>query len=1744
VIALKPIGSGLVAPLTARHARDGSGRLFIVELPGRIRVYDGTTILPAPFLDITNRVMSGGGSESGLLGLDFHPDYPSNGIFYVCYSRATDGQLTISRFSVTVDPDVADPGSEVEILTIPKISGLHNGGDIHFGPDGYLYVGTGDDAWLDGPQDLDSLTGKMLRIEVDPSGTYTIPPDNPFVGVAGLDEIWAYGLRNPWRWSFDRSTGDLIIGDVGDSAREEIDLQSAASAGGENYGWPCFEGDLPYDPTRPGCNGPYAFPTLVYDHTQGCSVTGGYRYRGSRLPVQDAYVYGDYCTGEIWVATDDGAGNWSSELAADTTERIIGFGEDEAGELYVLGYFGNIHKLESNLDFGDAPDPSYPTLKANNGASHVIGSLYMGGGVDGDPDGQPHPAAAGDNLNGNDETGVSFLTPNLPGAASNLTIWSSGNGLLDAWIDFDQDGDWSDPDDQIFASVPLVPGLNPLSFAVPSAAIVGSTLARFRISSGGGLSFAGGAPDGEVEDYRVDIAPEVSVGDVTLPEGDAGTTFALFEVTLSAPSTSKLFVGCSAVDDTAVAPSDYLNQVCGVTFLPGETSKVFGVRVVGDRIAETDESFFANLSPSLSYSLADGQGIGTILNDDVPGTIGFSSASYLATESGGVALITVERSGGTAGGVTVDYATSDGTASAGSDYTATAGTLSFDVDVVSQTFAVPITNDTLDDDTETVLLTLSNPTAGAVLGLSNATLTIEDDDVAGLLAFSLASYSVGEAGKNATITVTRSGGAASGVTVAYAASDGSAIAGSDYTAPSGTLTFAANVSKLSFTVPVSNDTLAEGTETVLLELSAPGGGGSLGAPSTALLTITDNDSGGAFRFGKAAYTVSEGLASVKVTVTRPGGIASGVAVDYTSLDGTAQEPDDYSAVSGTLTFAAGQASQTITIPIVEDALDEANETVELALSNPTGGATLGSPAAATLTINDNDSGGVLQFALAAVSADEGAGTALVIVKRTGGSAEGVSVTCTPADGTAIGGADHNGAVQVLNFGAGVMSQSCSIPILEDALAEGAETLSLTLSDPAGAASLGSRSTSSLTITDNEPVTTLHFASQLFTVKEGGLGVVTVNRSGPVSDPVTVEFATSDGTALISDSDYAAASGMLSFPANVTSLTFLVSTTSDTRDESDEDVNLMLSNPTGGAVLGTQATAKLLIADNDSGGVFRLGKAAYTAGEGLAVLKATVVRSGGIASGATVDYTSSDGTAHAPDDYSAVSGTLTFAAGQVSQTVIVPIVNDALEEAKETLTLTLTNPTGGATLGSPGASTLTIADNDSGGVLQFALAGVSIDEGAGTAQVVVSRTGGAADGVSVTCTPVDGTATSGADHNGAVQVLTFGAGVTSQSCDILILEDALGEGPETLSLTLSDPTGGATLGSRQVSTLTITDNEPVTTLHFASPVFTVKEGGTGIVTVKRSGPAADPVTVDFATSDGTALLSDSDYAAVTGTLSFGANVTSLTFLVPTTPDTRDESDEDVNLTLSNPIGGAVLGTQATAKLLITDNDSGGGLHFSLAAYSRSEAGGAATITVTRAGGVASGITVDYASSDGTAQAPGDYAAATGTLSFAAGQKSRSFSLAILQDLLDEPAETIQLTLSNPTGGATIDAPGAVVTITDDDVAGTLALGSALYSVGESGATATITVIRTGGTADGVTVEYAIADGTATAGADYQPVSGTLTFGPGNASVTFTVPILADALLEPNETILVTLASPGGGGVLGSPSAATLYIVDDD
>ncbi len=443
-VVFTTVVSGLTQPVFVTNAGDGSNRLFIVQQTGQIKIFKNGSLLATPFLDVSGAAhFTHAGGEQGLLGLAFDPDYATNRYFYVVYSITTTDTTfpyanRLVRYQASSgNADVADPASAFPILAVKKKWTNHNGGMLAFGPDGYLYWSVGDGGSGGDPnnnaQDTTRLLGKILRLDVDttpPAGKrYVIPSTNPFFGSSDPNvkqEIWAYGLRNPWRFSFDRSTGDLFIGDVGQNREEEIDFQPASSTGGENYGWHILEGNLCYNPST-NCVKPsgYVGPVATYDHGTndlfGCAVTGGYVYRGSASPTLDGvYFYGDFCSGKLLGLVKTSTG-WQYKIITSTPYHLSSFGQDEAGELYLVDYGGQIVRI-SQVTILSAPPfisegPLDGTVVESSENSGVGGTLNSTSGT----------FSVGDTANRRQRRAIlSFDTSSLPDNA----VITSANLLI------------------------------------------------------------------------------------------------------------------------------------------------------------------------------------------------------------------------------------------------------------------------------------------------------------------------------------------------------------------------------------------------------------------------------------------------------------------------------------------------------------------------------------------------------------------------------------------------------------------------------------------------------------------------------------------------------------------------------------------------------------------------------------------------------------------------------------------------------------------------------------------------------------------------------------------------------------------------------------------------------------------------------------------------------------------------------------------------------------------------------------------------------------------------------------------------------------------------------------------------------------------------------------------------------------------------------------------------------------------
>jgi hypothetical protein len=696
-----------------------------------------------------------------------------------------------------------------------------------------------------------------------------------------------------------------------------------------------------------------------------------------------------------------------------------------------------------------------------------------------------------------------------------------------------------------------------------------------------------------------------------------------------------------------------------------------------------------------------------------------------------------------------------------------------------------------------------------------------------------------------------------------------------------------------------------------------------------------------------------------------------------------------------------------------------------------------------------------RFSATSYSVGENVGTFDVTVLRSGNTSAAASIQYSDnGTGTATGGGvDYTFSGGTLNFAAGETKKTFPVTIADNITANAPnKTIVFRLANATPAGSQIRTTTAKLTIIDNEGPGTLDFSSSSYTVLEGaGVASVTVNRIGATNLKLSVDYATQAAPTnpATAGTDYTAISPAktLTFNVGEASKTFQVAVPDDSNAEGPENVDLVLSNPknlTAGAApqIGPNGPAELTINDDDVS-TFKFSAPAYSVDEDDSAGHATVTvtRTGATNIPASVDYSTTNGTATAGSDYTSAVGTLNFAAGETTQTFDVNVSNDGTAEANETVNLSLTS---GAT--TVDTSLLSIVDNDNlKASVQLSSPVYDLNEADGTATVTVTLSHAVDADVTVNYATADGSAVAGSDYTDTNGTLTFignvnnsGAGETSKTIQIPITQDTGAEDPETLTLTLSNALPGASsiLGAPATGTVTIADDDPAGMIDFKSLHYDVNEkDGQAIVKVHRLGGVGGAVSVDYRTSDASATAG-ADYAATSGTLNWAAgDGADKSFTVPVTWDGRAEGTEAISLTLTNPGGGADQGPNSAAVLRIGDDGASGRLVLSSKAYKVGEADGVVTITAQRPGGSLGGpVTVHYATSNGTATAGSDYAAAGGTLTFGPGEAAKSFTVRVTNDPAHEGDQAFQVTLSSPAGGASLGSPaGATVTVTDDDAA---------------------------------------------------------------------------------------------------------------
>ena|GEM_PF-1454822 len=1177
----------------------------------------------------------------------------------------------------------------------------------------------------------------------------------------------------------------------------------------------------------------------------------------------------------------------------------------------------------------------------------------------------------------------------------------------------------------------------------------------------------------------------------------AGTTVTAPSITTNVANTQLVgFFGTAAGDNSAVftAPSG-MTERFDITGGNGRTAS---------EGADEAQAAAGSTGTRAATATLSAVNIGHLIALRQP-SVAFSSAASSAAESTTAVSLPVTLSGASGSTVTVNWAITGGTAAAADYSGSTSGTLTFTAGNTSQNVALTIVNDALDEDNETIQLTLSSPT-NANLGANTVhTYTINDNDAQPSVQFSAASSSGAESSTPAQLNVSLSAASGRTVTVNYAATGGNATGGGvDYTLASGSLSFSAGQTSKQINITIVDDSSDEFDESVIVTLSSPSNA-DLGAQTTHTRTITDNDAPPTVQFSSASSSGSESSTPAQLSVGLSAASGKTVSVNYAVSGGNASGSGvDYTLASGSLTFNPGQTSKTVDITIVNDAINEPDETIIVSLSSPSN-ASLGAQTSHTYTITDNDAVPTVQFSAASSSGSESSSTAQLNVTLSAASGQTVTVHYAASGGNATGGGtDYTLASGNLSFSPGQTSKTINITIAEDSLDEPDESIVVSLSSPVHA-TLGSPSSHTHTILDNDAAPSVAFSSASSSGAESSTPAqLTVTLSAASGKPVTVNYAVTGGTASGSGVDYTLASGSLTFNPGQTSKTIDIAIVDDAVDENAETIQVTLSSPAN-ASLGAQTTHTYTINDND-GPTASVTATDALAGEpgadtGTFMISRTT---GDLLTTLTVHYTVS-GTASNGTDYVALLGTAIILPTKTSVNVTLVPIDDLTSENNETAILTI-SADAAYNVGAPSSATVTIVDNDPPVVTINASDASASEAGPDAGTFTFTRQGNTASAITIHYA-VSGNATNGTDYAALSGSIVIAAGNTSANLTLSPLDDALAEISEDVILTLSLDLA-YTMGSPSSATIFIADNEV--------PNFTIVESG-GNTIVSESG-GFDTFTIALLVQPVgavvIALLSGDlgEATASPSSLTFGPGNWSVaqTATVTGVNDQFDDGDQATTITASIVDAASHDAWDAVANQSVsattTDDDAAGiTLVESGGATIVAEPAGTDSFTVALESEPITDVVLSVTSGD-----PGEATVSPGQLIFGPGNWSvpQTVNVNAADDELADANETTLITISVVDASSSDEYDGLAnetvsATTTDDDVAGfTIVQSGNLTLVSEPAGTDNFTVVLDAEPASAVVLLLTNNDPSAVSLS-----APSLTFGPGNWSVPQLVTVTA-------------------------------------
>ena len=1179
----------------------------------------------------------------------------------------------------------------------------------------------------------------------------------------------------------------------------------------------------------------------------------------------------------------------------------------------------------------------------------------------------------------------------------------------------------------------------------------------------------------------------------------------------------------------------YLTQQESLIFAPGDLAKTISIEIPGDTISESEERFFVSLVDLKNANPGKLTAAGRILDDDTVPVISIGDAE-VEEGNGAVSQLffPVRLSGPSAQVVTVSFATSNGTAEAGSDYVPNSDPLSFQPGETNAAIRVTVFSDFIDEPDETLTVQLSVPVQ-ALLDDENSqgTGTIRDDDPSPVLTVEDVAVIEGNTGSfKVAASANLSAPSDRIVTVDYETADGTAHAESDYAVTVGSLTFERGQTSQSINVLVNSDTVHEGNETFSINLSSPVNAELANAAAT--VTIVNDDPAPLISIND--LEISEGDAGpteVPFTLSLSSPSAEPVTARVRTVAGTATATTDFLPVDEVVTFEPGTTSQTIIVTTAGDTLSEPDETFAIQLGELRNATA--SKDRAEAVILDNDPLPFLtieDFSVPEGNAGlvEGAFTARLSTP----SGRRIAVAYASTNGTATVGTDYIGRNGVVEFNPGETSKTVPVFVFGDTLHESIETFFIDFINETNA--VLDRARIQVAIQDDDPTPTISIGDA--EVIEGNSGpftlVVPVSLSAPAGDIVSVNFSLTDGTAT-GGSDYESDSGTVAFQSGETLAQIPVSINGDTRVEPDETFTILLSPPVNAASGKDRGTVRII--NDDLFPSLSIADASVTEGAPgttNALFRVSLSEPSDVV--VTVTYSTVNGTAAEGTDFDRITdGILTIAPDQTSGDIVVSVQGDSVAEPDEIFFLRLIKAENAVLRDFQAIGT--IADDDAPFGISVSDAAVT-EGGTGTATMAftVSLSARSPHPVSVAYSTLDGTASGQSDYETTEGILIFQPGDISKSVSVSVHGDPFDETDEFFFLQLSEETSAVLLDGQGIGT--ITDDDPFPAIQIGN--VTVEEGAGIVVPVRLSEPSLQVISVDYSTEQGTAKAS-SDYTATAGTLVFNPGETSQTIAIEILDDLISEPEESFSILLSRPNNGLL--AKPTASVSIQDNDAVPAISISDVVVQETDSiSTSAVFSVGLNAPSAQPVSVSFSTVADTASEDSDFTSANGVLIFPAGTTNLTFAIEVIGDLIPELEEKFGVNLNSP-GSATIARPNATATILDNDVESAISISDASLVEGNIGMNSMDFTVRLSEPSKQiVSVNYFTAQGTASEGIDYVSLSGAVTFQPGVVTNVVSLDVIGDLLDEPNETIELRLDAPVNAQL--SDAIAIGTIIDDD